>query len=250
MIFYNIAFVINHPNDKAEHACPADPVYKCAGSQSAQPADESAKGVVKGVGCDRHAITNKWRNEFDEPILVGARNGQADPGECGVKRMLPADNDHADKGQEKQSLPAAVEVSIAVDVKGIFCGGESQRGDTRVYNSIQNRIKFLAEHEEDNHHRKPFQELLHDRRDDGGCAKFSRTLRSGESINAHAKGGVNDERSAGRDHHTPEECRAQQDLGFFFVAVQPVDDRRKEEHGNKTKEQGYDQRHDISPSDK
>ena len=49
MILYDVAFVVDHPDDEAKHDRPADPVHKSASDETFQSANETAKGVVEGV---------------------------------------------------------------------------------------------------------------------------------------------------------------------------------------------------------
>ncbi len=63
---------------------------------------------MEGV-CEHGQAEPGDRGEYsDEPIAVQTRQGQADPEEGGIERVLPAHQENADDGQGQQAAPTAL----------------------------------------------------------------------------------------------------------------------------------------------
>ena len=107
--------------------------------QAGEPADPGSETIMKSMSEDCQSVTERRREHLDDHVSIDARHRQADACECREEGMLPChdhvpDNDHA-----PQAVPAVLQVTIEINIEHVFCRGKTQRNNSRVDNSVQDR---------------------------------------------------------------------------------------------------------------
>src|SRR5688572_3150074 len=160
--------------------------------------------------------------------------------------MHPADKHHADDNQSPKTFPTILKESISINVQYIFNRRESHSCNAGIDDAIQDRVEFMPKEREDHQNSQTFQSLFNDRRNDGGRPEFSRDFRTCQHVNSDPEYRVQNESTSTCDDHSPQERCAQQKFWFLFVAIEPVDECRQQEHGHEPKEKRSKQCHKTS----
>ncbi len=226
----------DHPEDESEHNGVPQIIHQGAGQQAPHAADQAAEGIMEGVGKDCDGIARRDGKDLHEHIAAHACDRHTDTCESSEEGMHPADEHHADDHQGPEALPSIFKIAVAVDIQDVFDRRESHGCDRAVDDPVQDRIELLAEHQKDDQDGQSLQCLFDNGSDNGGGAEFRRALRAGQRVDAKAKSGIQDERAAAGNEASPEKGGTEKQLGLLLVAIQPVDERRKQEHRYEPKE--------------
>src|SRR5512138_302415 len=95
MFLENIALRDDHPDDEDQHDCIPHVVHDCPQSESLQPADQAAEGVVKCVGSNSYDIPERHSNDLDENIAAHSGNSKSNACEGSKEWVHHPDQSHA-----------------------------------------------------------------------------------------------------------------------------------------------------------
>ncbi len=205
---------------------------------NSQPVQATSTAAARPINPDRKVsseLCSEWvkmampkpsrgAQNPDQHVFAHARRGQPDADKGGKEGVLPAKDEKAQEEQEQQ--PAhAVFVIGGIIVQHIFCGGKAKRRHPGVDNAIQEQnqphggrtgtTSTIA--------RPPKISSVTGRRNRRREDFFNRR-RTGQGQHTFTQHNLRDERADHGHHRAPYKHTAQQQLGFFLVAVQPVED--------------------------
>ena len=143
--------------------------------------------------------------------------------------MVEAEDSGAQEGEKEDTADAFFRVG-AEEIEDVFHGGEAETDDTAVDEAVHRAVDFAAQEEQEDQQRQRLHALFRQRRDHRSAQQVVGELVGAEGDDGDIEDEFKDQGQNNRRDCAPKKGGDQQRQWLFFVAVEPPEHQRVEEH--------------------